>query len=216
MCIRSIAAFMGIVLLSAGPCAFAANATKTAKKAKAAAPAASAPSEAVQSMTPQSGSGASQFSFSDVQYTVGGPVTFLDGTAMWGAYVNGMWKMMPNFSVGAETGFHIGSAGAAGISATIWEIPLLATGFFHFQIPDAPALSPFVGLGVGLGFYHGSVGSVTISGITVGGGSSTDVNFETQAHLGASFGPEKRWVADLRLGLANSSFLFSPTVGYRF
>jgi hypothetical protein len=156
--------------------------------------------------------GAQAATTGETRWAVSGPLTLIDGTAHWGAYLTGLYRITPEISVGGESGFFIGSQGAGTVSVTTWEIPILLTGLYHFDIQGMKDISPFVGAGIGLGILHGG-----LSGVVVPAGTSTSdtsAKFQALAHLGANFGAIPGFLADIRIGVIDSSFVFAPTVGY--
>jgi hypothetical protein len=159
-------------------------------------------------------SGAQAATTSDINWSVSGPLTLVEGEALWGAYVTGLYRLTPEFSVGGESGFQIGSQSFGTVSATMWNIPILVTGLYHFDIAGAGNIKPFVGAGIGLAILHGGVSGVTVPAGT--STSSTSAKFEGLAHLGANFGATPGFMADIRIGFLDSSFVFAPTVGYAF
>ena len=77
-----------------------------------------------------------------------------------------------------------------------------------------PTLHPYVGLGLGLGIFHGGA-SVTVGSTTVGA-SATSADFHGELKLGAAFQDGPGLTAELRVGLVGSRFLLAPTIGWNF
>src|SRR5947209_3396127 len=121
----SIAALAVAALLSSGS-AFSAEHAKKKSKTKAADPVAtSAPASPSYSSRTSSSGG----EIGELRWSVSGPFTLLDGHLFLGAYVNGMYRLNGDFSVGGESGimFHSGD----GVSQ--WVLPLAAKGMYHFH-----------------------------------------------------------------------------------
>lgn len=139
-------------------------------------------------------------------YTVSGPIMVLESSAYWGANFSGYYGVTDEIDIGGQTGFFI----HPGKNVTGWVIPVVPTGLYHFHLAENPHFSPFVGLGLGIGIAHASA---DIGGFKVSG---TDVDFMGLLHLGANMGPTQRFFGDIQLGLLSDSFVFLPTIGWRF
>jgi hypothetical protein len=139
-------------------------------------------------------------------YTVSGPIMVIHSDAYWGLNFSGFYGVTEDFDLGGQTGFFIHSAN----SVTSWVIPVVPTGIYHFHLADNPNFTPFVGLGLGIGINHASV---DVAGTKV---SDTDVDFMGLVHLGANMGETQRFFGDIQLGLLSDSFVFVPSVGWRF
>ncbi len=191
---RTFAVFAVALALSIS--AFAQPKTR-AKKASAPAPVA-APVK-VESTSGESG----------IKFGVSGPLMLLGGSALWGANVLVLQSMNPNLSIGIETGIHIASASGGGASGSVWLFPIMPTVVYNFD-STVPTFSPFVGLGLGVAILNvsASFGGQSFSG--------TGTAFEGLLHVGAKFGAEKNFFADVKLGLVSSSFVFVPAVGWFF
>lgn len=117
------------------------------------------------------------------------------------------------FRFGGQTGFLFGPS-----SPTTWIIPILATG--TFLIPTHSELKPYIGLGMGVGIAHVSIGntSVTVGGVTVstGGASGTNVDFALLIKPGVEIAPDRKFFAELPFGTLGSDFAILPSVGYHF
>jgi len=138
------------------------------------------------------------------------PVTFVDGNAFWGGYVDYLPTVAPHIQAGIETGFQIWSDSEDDVSANEWVVPILLTGLYNFDI-GVPAITPFAGLGLGVAIAHASV--------DLGGGlngDGTEAVFEGLVHGGVKFGPTKKFFFDMRLGIIDSSFAIAPSVGFSF
>ncbi len=143
---------------------------------------------------------------SDIKWAISGPLTLVEGNATWGAYIDAFfYNPAPDFEIGVESGFFIRSETFGTTSVTAWNIPILATGIYHFTLQGSSDIKPFVGASLGLAIVHGSAGAL---------GSDTSAKFQGHAHLGANFGAIPGFFADIRLGFLDSSFNFGPTVGY--
>jgi hypothetical protein len=145
-----------------------------------------------------------------IHWNVAGPLELIDGNVLFGALISGDYFIRNDISVGGESGFMIGSFNGG----TNFEFPIVATGKYHFRIASASNLRPFVGLGMGLSILHSSV-NTTVGPITVSG-SSTDAKFRFEVKGGTSFQQSPGWMAELRMGVVGSGFLFMPSVGYEF
>ncbi len=148
-----------------------------------------------------------------IDWGVAGPLTLIGGTAYWGATVTGLYEIMPDLSIGGETGFQFASA----TGATLWNIPILLSGRYMLHIQGLGSnMKPFVGLGIGMGIASAGV-SVAVGSVTVGA-SSTSAVFEMMAHAGMIFSDHgnKGLFARLSMGVMSSSFAFAPSVGYYF
>lgn len=141
---------------------------------------------------------------------VSGPISLIDGEIFWGPYFDVLHEIYPNLWIGGETGFQYWSDSQGGASANVWIIPILPTGIYHFDISETPTFSPFVGLSLGIAIVHGSISLGALSA------SDTEADFEGFLHLGATFGEEKHLFGDIRLGVIDGEFLFSPGVGWYF
>jgi hypothetical protein len=193
-------ALVSMVLVVSAP-AFAAGGKKKSQPAPLAQQPDSSPTYSSSSSTPQG-----------IQWNVMGPLQLVGGTAMFGANVSGDYFIRNDISVGGESGFMIGSSN----SVTFWEIPFVVTGKYHFSMAQMPNWRPYVGAGMGLSIFHGGVGSITIGGVTVPGGSSTQGDFRGELKVGTAFQSGPGWLAEIKLGIINSSFLFAPSVGWQF
>lgn len=129
---------------------------------------------------------------------------------MFGAYFSGDYFIQHDISLGGETGFFIGSSN----SVTFWEIPIVATGKYHFAMSGMPNWRPYVGLGLGIGIVHAGV-SATVGTLTVSG-SDTSAKFHGELKVGTAFQEGPGLMAEIRLGLVGSGFLFVPAIGWNF
>ena len=204
-------AITGLVLasfLSAGM-SIAAD-KKTKKKAKAAvsqdAPAAEEEHSAPTHYSSHTSGGSD---VGDLRWSVSGPFTLIDGSMYFGAYVDGLYRLNKDFSVGGESGFMIHSESVGTVSVTVWNIPILAKGVYYIPMSSGDIL-PFVSAAVGLGIVHGS------ASVAVPGSSDTSVKFEALFGGGAYFGQAKNFFAEVKFGTMSSSFALAPTVGWRF
>lgn len=141
---------------------------------------------------------------------VSGPITLLEGEVMWGGYVSVLHEIVPSFKLGLESGFQYWSTSVGSASASLWNIPVLATGIYQFDLSAAPTFHPFVGAGLGIGIAHGSISTSSVAG------SDTEAEFQGLAHLGAAFGAQSGFFVDMRIGVLSSNFLFAPTIGVSF
>lgn len=146
----------------------------------------------------------------DTRIGVSGPISIVEGDAYWGLNFTVLHEVVPNLEIGGETGFHYRSVSTtvSTVSASAWIIPIMPTGIYRFEV--SPTFTPFVGLGLGLGIIHVSASAGTASA------SATEAKFEGLAHLGARFGSDQNFFADIRLGLLSSSFVFIPSIGLFF
>lgn len=144
------------------------------------------------------------------RFSASGPITLIDGSMYYGAYLTLLHEISPNLMIGGETGFAYRSETVSGVSASSWDIPILPTALYYFDMPQTPTFAPMIGIGLGVGVLHATV--------TLGAqsASATEAKFQGTLHLGAAFGEGRNFFVDLRPGILDSFFVFAPTIGYTF
>ena len=143
-------------------------------------------------------------------FSVSGPITVVDGDAFFGANFNFMHEVVPNLSLGLESGFFYWSDSSYSASANQWFIPILPTLLYHFASSTNLTLTPFIGVSVGIAILHTSISADVLSL------SETDTKFQTYAHLGLAFGADQRIFLDTKVGVVASNFMIAPTFGVSF
>ena len=143
-------------------------------------------------------------------FSLSGPVAIVDGDAFFGFNLNLMHEVMPNLSLGVESGFFYWSNSTYTASANQWFIPILPTALYHFASSSNLALTPFVGVSVGVAVLHTSINADVLTL------NETDTKFQAYAHLGLAFGVDQRIFLDTKVGVVASNFIIAPTFGVSF
>jgi hypothetical protein len=135
------------------------------------------------------------------RFGLSGPLTLIEGDLFLGANVEAIHRILPDFSIGGETGFHLHFG-----DVSAWLLPISVKGLYHFGIRGAPTFHPFVGMNVGVGILHASAG----------GFSRTNTDFLWLPQIGADIGSTRQFFAVLKLGVVGSGFVLAPHAGWWF
>ncbi len=141
----------------------------------------------------------SMMTHGEAKMMLAGPLTLIDGTLYLGPAFFVTFEVYPGLFVGGETGFHLHPG-----TPSAWVIPIMPTALYHLPMNMGPGVDPFIGMGMGLGIAHASNAFTSAS--------STD--FALHFHMGANF--SENLMAEVKLGVIGSAFVFSPAFGYRF
>jgi len=154
--------------------------------------------------------------------SIGPGLGFLNGILGFG--LNASWVInaatteVPLF-IGLDTGLHTwtesASSGLARLDVSLTSIPLLATGYFLFDIP-ASNIHPFLGLSIG---PNVTIGSAKLSfGGSSASRSATNVYFQALVRSGFEFdmAPDISFSIEPKLGLLDGEFVFLPQMNAVF